>query len=102
MVALAQERGIPVEERPVRYGELIDWVAQDEVVTICSIGTAGILNRVQTLYLVDSECHPIAELKSDPSHPLYEALAQIRSDYWELFKGNVRAPSTLRLETYSL
>ena len=102
MVALAQERGIPVEERPVLYGELLDWVAQDEVVTICSIGTAGILNRVQRLYLVDSDCETIAELNSDFNHPLYNALAQMRNDYWEIFKGNIEAPAVLRLEVYTL
>ena len=102
MVELAKARGIPVDERPVRYGELLDWVEQDEIVTICSVGTAGILNRVQKLYLVDSNCQTFAVLISDSNHPMYEALAQIRSDYWEIFKGNVEAPTALRLEKFTL
>ena len=61
VVVLAKDRGIPVEES-VTYGELLDWVEQDKVVTICSVGTAGVLNRVNTLYLVDETCSPINEM----------------------------------------
>ena len=100
VVALARERGIPVEERSVTYGDLLDWVEQDEVVTICSIGTAGILNRVNTLYLVDATCSPIAQMKADVKHPLYRALDEIRTEYWDIFRGNHPAPKSLQLERH--
>lgn len=100
VVALAKERGISIEERSVTYGDLLDWVEQDEVVTICSIGTAGILNRVHTLYLVDATCSPIAEMNADVSHPLYRALDEIRTEYWDIFRGNHPAPKELQLERH--
>ena len=60
MVALAKERGITVEERNVKYGELLEWARTAELVAICSIGTAGILNRCSTLHLVDDDLNVIA------------------------------------------
>ena len=32
-------------EKEVSYGDLIDWVEAGTLAAICSIGTAGILNR---------------------------------------------------------
>ncbi len=102
VVALATERGIPVEERNVTYGELLDWVAQDQVVTICSVGTAGILNRVSTLCLVDETCTPVGEMKADVNHPIYHALDEIRTEYWDIFRGVHPAPKGLLLERHIL
>jgi branched-subunit amino acid aminotransferase/4-amino-4-deoxychorismate lyase len=102
MVALARERGVQVEERPVSYGELLNWVENDEVVTLCSIGTAGILNRVDTLYLVDEQCGLTSTMTSDSAHPLYQTLADIRRDYWNIYLGTHPAPAGLKLERYPL
>ncbi len=102
MVALATQRGIPVEERPVSYGQLLDWVEADEVVTVCSIGTAGILNRCSKLSLVDEYCQPIATLESDTDHPLFQALAEIRRDYWGIYLGSHEPPEELVLERHLL
>ena len=102
MVALAKQRGIVVEEREIAYGELVDWVERDEVVTVCSIGTAGILNRCSTLYLVNEKNTKIAELHSDTTHPLYDELAEMRQAYWSIYKGLYTPPSELTLERHIL
>ena len=102
MVALAKERGIPVEEMPVTYGMLLDWVQSEQVVTVCSVGTAGILNRCSNLFLVDQDCHPIQQMTSDTSHPLFKALADIRTDYWKIYLGEHPVPKGLHLERYLL
>lgn len=102
VVALAKERGIPVEERSVTYGELLDWVEQDEIVTICSVGTAGILNRVNRLNLVDATCSPITVMHADVDHSLYRALDEIRTDYWRIFRGLHPVPQGLQLEVHTI
>lgn len=102
MVSLAKERGIPVAERAVSYGELLDWVQNNEVVTICSIGTAGILNRVNRLYLVDENCERIAEMVSDPTHSLYSYLDEMRTAYWKIYLGQHPVPEGLHLETHDI
>lgn len=102
MVALAKVRGIPVEERDVRYGELVEWVQSGDLVAICSIGTAGILNRCSTLHLVDEDLNVIARHAQDPTHPLVQALAEMRADYWGMYTGNVEIPEALDLEVHAL
>lgn len=102
MVALAKERGITVEERNVKYGELVEWARTAELVAICSIGTAGILNRCSTLHLVDNDLNVIARHSQDPSHPLVVALAEMRADYWGMYTGRADIPSSLSLEVHQL
>ena len=102
VITLAKERGITVEERLVSYGELIDWVLDDQVVAICSIGTAGILNRCQELVLVDEDLQSIATYHIDQSHPLVEILAEIRKDYWGMYLGDHPVPTVLKPEVHLL
>jgi hypothetical protein len=102
MVALAKVRGISVEERDVRYGELVEWVQSGDLVAICSIGTAGILNRCSTLHLVDEDLNVIARHTQDPTHPLVQALAEMRADYWGMYTANVEIPEALDLEVHAL
>ena len=102
MVAIAKYRGITVEERDVQYGELVDWSNSGELVAICSIGTAGILNRCSTLHLVDEKLNVIARHKQDQNHPLVHELAEMRSDYWAMYTDLSNIPESLVLEVYEL
>ncbi|MEC7987576.1 MAG: aminotransferase class IV [Myxococcota bacterium] len=97
IVSLAREEGIPVEERAVRYGELIELVKTDQLVCICSIGTAGILNRCSRLSLLNAERQPQWIHEPDTEHPLYEALARLRRRYWQVYKGEHPAPLDMKI-----
>jgi len=102
VTALARSKGVPVEERDVSYGELIDLVQAGEVVSICSIGTAGVLNRCERLTLVDSDLETIVVHKADTEHELYHLLSDIRSDYWKMYLGECALPKELTLEVHPL
>ena len=101
MVALAKQKGIPVEERPVRYGELLEWARRGELVTLCSIGTAGILNRCDRVFLSQST-GDVIESVQDAGHTLFQRLAEMRSDYWRIYLGELDAPEGLILEKHLL
>ena len=45
IVAILRDMGITVDERLLTYGELLARVKAKELIAICSVGTAGILNR---------------------------------------------------------
>jgi len=102
VTALARNKGVTVEERQVSYGELVDWVLDDQVASICSIGTAGVLNRCEKLTLVDQDLKPIAIHRADKKHSLYKLLAEIREDYWKIYLGEVDVPAELTLESHRL
>ncbi len=47
ITAMLRAGGVAVEERHLSYGELIRRSEAGELVTVCSVGTAGILNRMR-------------------------------------------------------
>ena len=102
MVAILREMGVPVEERPFTYGELLQRVKKEELVVASSVGTAGILNRCQKLVLVDDEGKMIATHRPDESHPLYRILSEAREYYWNIYKEKVKIPAGLKLNKYVL
>jgi branched-subunit amino acid aminotransferase/4-amino-4-deoxychorismate lyase len=102
VVAILKEKGIPVEERDITYGELIDKVKEDKIVTICSVGTAGILNRCEKLLLVDCEGKILATHEADKGHELYGQLGKTRTHYWNIFQEKVQIPPGVRLHKYVL
>ena len=102
VTALAEARGIMVEERPITYGELVEWEKTNQLVCVCSIGTAGVLNRCQRLTLVDAQSNVIAVHQANQSHELYAELAAIRSDYWRMYLGEVDLPEGVTLERHDL
>ena len=91
--ALLRRKGVVVEERPVQYRELVEWVQREEVATICSIGTAGILNRCQRLFLVDTQLDIIATHTIQTADPLTQMLKDIRQEYWDLYLGTAELPA---------
>lgn len=102
IVRILESKGITIEERDFSYGELIDRVRKNEVVSICSIGTAGILNRCDRLLLVDNDHRTICTHVADRDHPLYKELGQARSDYWGIYTQAVTPPAGMKLFTYNI
>jgi branched-chain amino acid aminotransferase len=102
VTSLIRKRGVTVEEQQVSYGQFLDWASTDNIICICSIGTAGILNRCSKLVLVDSDLQQIAIHEADVTHHLYQLLSEIRHDYWRLFLGEIEIPNDLVLEKHIL
>ncbi len=102
IVGLARARGITVVERHLTYGELLDLVEQKELVAVCSLGTAGILNRCQKLHLIDENRRVIAVHEGDTSHALFKQIADLRLEYWELYKNDEPAPDGLKRFRYDI
>lgn len=102
IAAILRDKGVPVEERHMTYGELLARVKANELVVIASIGTAGIMNRCQRLSLVDDGMNVIATHVPDTAHPLYAALADAKADYWNIYRGQARLPAGMKLFRYTL
>jgi len=102
IVRILEELDVPVEERDVTYGELTDLVTDHQVVTLCSVGTAGILNRCSSLLLVDNDKNRLGLMESDRSHQLFEKLAEAKQYYWETYKGTVKTPKGLNRVEYEM
>jgi len=102
IVAVLREMQVPVVEREVTYGELIERVRAQELVAICSIGTAGILNRCHELLLVDERGDVLATHRPDGAHPLFARLAEARERYWNIYQEKARVPSGLKLDKFTL
>ena len=73
-----------------------------KVVTVCSIGTAGILNRCRNLTLIDNDKKKLAVMTSDQDHPLFETLKKAKDYYWDIYKGGVEAPAGMNRVEYDL
>lgn len=101
ITAILREMGIPVEERNLSYGELIRLVKSGELVVVCSIGTAGILNRCHELVLVDENQQEIAIHKPKMDHEIYQTLGAAKQYYWNIYRERVAASPGLKLDKYN-
>lgn len=102
IVRILKSMGVKVEERDMSYGELLDLTRKDGIVTICSIGTAGIMNRCSKLILTDNDRNTIAVLEKDEDHELFHKLGDARTYYWDIYKGKVPVPDGMKLFEYVL
>ena len=100
--AILKHHGVNVVERDMTYGELIEKSIKNEVVAICSVGTAGILNRAQKLLLVDKNNKKIAFQQADKSHELYGKLGEARTYYWNIYQEKVDLIEGLKLDKFEL
>ena len=100
--ALAEREGLRAEERLVSYKELVDWVREDQLVAVCSIGTAGILNRCQSLHLRDEHGDVIAVHRAQQDHDVYTKLASLKRRYWGMFVGTEEIPSSIPSRIYTV
>lgn len=93
---------ITVEERDLTYGELVKRVKDKEIVVICSVGTAGIVNRAQKLLLVNNSAETIAVHTADESHPLYQKFKDAKDIYWDIYKEKRPVPPGLHLDKFEV
>jgi branched-subunit amino acid aminotransferase/4-amino-4-deoxychorismate lyase len=94
--------GVKVIEQDITYGELIEKTQKKELVAVCSIGTAGILNRAHRLLLVNELDEIIAEHQADVSHEMYKCLGEARAYYWDIYQSKVPVPQDLQLNKYEV
>ena len=102
MVAILRFMGIKVEERPFTYGELLERIRKNELITVASVGTAGILNRCEKLHLVDDRLNLIGQHLPEKSHPLYQKLKEVREYYWNVYRGKAEPLPELKLFRYEI
>lgn len=102
ITTLLRARGVAVEERHLAYGELVRRSEAGELVVVCSVGTAGILNRCAGLILVDGACAPRSLHRPDEAHPLYTELAAARARYWDIYKGLAEPLPGIKLFRYEI
>lgn len=102
ITSLLRQAGIRVEERPLRYGELVERSGKGELAVVCSIGTAGILNRADRLLMVDEDNQVLADHCANKGHALWQALADAKSRYWDVYRGTVEAPEGIELSRYAI
>jgi branched-subunit amino acid aminotransferase/4-amino-4-deoxychorismate lyase len=100
--AILKQMGVAVVERDMTYGELLERSQKKEVIAICSIGTAGIVNRAQRLLLVNNDRKIIAEQQADSSHELYKKLGEARTYYWNIYQEKVAVPDGLKLNKFEI
>jgi branched-chain amino acid aminotransferase len=94
--------GIRVEERHLSYGELLTRAKAGELVAVCSVGTAGILNRCQKLVLTDGPGVIAFTHHPDENHALYKQFRRAREFYWDIYQEKVPAPAGMKLFKYAL
>lgn len=102
IVAILKEMGVPVVERHLTYGELLNKAKAGELVVACSVGTAGILNRCHRLVLVDEKGNITADHFPDEKHPLYSKFGEAKEYYFNIYKEKVKVPEGLKLFSYIL
>lgn len=102
IVAILKQWEVYVVERDLTYGELIDKVKSGDLVTVCSIGTAGILNRCEKLLLLDNRGKVTASHTAKKDHPIFHKMGEARSYYWDIYKEKVALPPGMKLDKYVL
>lgn len=99
---LRETENVKVEERHLTYGELIERNRRGELSAVCSIGTAGILNRAERIIFVDADQKRIGEHQVNKACPLYDKLGKARQYYWDIFRGLVPTVSGIELKIINL
>jgi len=102
MVAILKGQNIKVEERPFTFGELLERVKKNELVTVASVGTAGILNRAEKLVLLDNNSNIVGQHVPQKTHPLYDKLREIRDYYWDVYREKVEPLPGLKVFKYEI
>ena len=102
ITAILRDRGTKVEERHLTYGELKRRSVAGELVAVCSIGTAGILNRCAKLYFIDADKKIVGFHEPDESHPLHAKLAEAKAAYWDIYKEKIPSLAGMTLFKYEI
>jgi branched-subunit amino acid aminotransferase/4-amino-4-deoxychorismate lyase len=102
IVEILREMNVPVLEKEVSYGEMIQWDKDNQLVAVCSVGTAGIMNRCYRLRMVDQEGQTIQVHNPIEDHMLFRKLADAKKVYWNIYTGEARLPAGAKLSRYKL
>lgn len=100
--AILRDQGVLVEERDLSYGEFRAKAEASQIATVCSIGTAGILNRAHRIIMVDENNAPCGEFRAQPEHEAYQILGEARTKYWEIYQKQAPVPTGQILSVYPL
>lgn len=100
--AILRQFGIRLEERDMTYGELIERSQSNQIVAICSVGTAGILNRAQKLLLVDELDRIIGTQEADDTHALYRTLGEARTHFWDIYQEKASVPNGVTKKKFNI
>ncbi len=102
IVAILKQWYVNVVERDFSYGELIDKVKSGDLVTVCSVGTAGILNRCRKLLLLDEEGNITSTHTAQENHPIFHKLGEAQGYYWDIYKEKESLLPGMKLNKYVL
>ena len=91
-----------VVERDFSYGELVASAEKGRIVALCSVGTAGIINRCDKLTLIDGEKGIIARHLPLKDHPLWNTLGGLKGYYWDMYRGRSEIPEGVDRNVYDL
>ncbi|MDW7679154.1 MAG: hypothetical protein SCK70_01200 [bacterium] len=100
--AILKQKKVNVVERDMTYGELLERTNKKELIAVCSIGTAGILNRAAKLLLVDEHDNVIATHYADEEHEIYQILGAAKDYYWDIYQEKAAAPEGVVLNKFLL
>lgn len=100
--AILEDQGLTVDERDMSYGEFRAKAESGEIAAICSVGTAGILNRVNRLVLVDENNAPCAKFQAQPEHEMHHILGLAKQTYWDIYQDKAPLPPGLSLNIHPL
>lgn len=100
--AILEDQGLTVDERDMSYGEFRARAESGEIATICSVGTAGILNRADQLILVDETNTPCAKFRAQTDHDMHHIIGLARQTYWEVYQDKAPVPTGQTMNTYPL
>lgn len=100
--SILKKMGVDVIERDISYGELIDKSKSEELVALCSVGTAGILNRAQKLICIDEKENKICEHRADDTNELFQILGEARTLYWNIFQEKQPVPPGHKIHKFEI
>jgi len=102
VVRILSHNKIKVVERDITYGELTDRAKADEIVAVCSIGTAGILNRCSELMMVDRDDRIMVNHKAKKDHDMFRFLGKVKALYWNIYQEEEPPPEGMKIYKYTI
>ena len=102
LARILRHKGVDVIERDMTYGELIEGAAAGKIAALCSVGTAGIINRCDKLTLIDEKREIIGKHLPLKDHPLWHTLGELKDYYWDMYRGRAEVPAGIERNVYEV